>query len=262
MSGRAEDSLSFDRVAERYDDTRGDDEEIANSVGVLARALGSCRSCLEIGVGTGRIGLPLRERGFDVVGVDLSMPMMQRLRAKTTGSKPFPLAQADATRLCFARGSFDAAYAIWVLHLVGGWREALIELVRVVRPGGPVVVAFGGSFGAGPWEEIATRFKEVTGARNVGAQDADEIDSEMAALGCSVEHLTDVHRIHEVAPDEILERLDNATYSFTWVVDEATRRRGVAEVRRWAEQRFDDLSVPLRNEFGAAWRRYVTPGPA
>jgi len=35
--------------------------------------------CLEIGVGTGRIALPLHERGVDLVGIDLATPMLARL---------------------------------------------------------------------------------------------------------------------------------------------------------------------------------------
>jgi predicted TPR repeat methyltransferase len=42
---------------------------------------------LELGIGTGRIGLPLAERGLEVVGIDTSQAMVQKLREKPGGDE-------------------------------------------------------------------------------------------------------------------------------------------------------------------------------
>src|SRR6516164_4554019 len=74
-------------VAARYDDP--DDPmfqpaAIDPVVDVLAGLAGD-GSALELGIGTGRIALPLAERGVRVAGIDLSDAMVARLRAKPGG---------------------------------------------------------------------------------------------------------------------------------------------------------------------------------
>ncbi len=75
--------LSFGHAsAERYDDSlRGDEAE---TVEFLAGFAGS-GPALELAIGTGRIALPLAQRGVRVDGIDLSPEMIARLRAKPGG---------------------------------------------------------------------------------------------------------------------------------------------------------------------------------
>jgi hypothetical protein len=71
-------------VAERYDDDEGQmssPEVVGRTVDLLAGLAGS-GSALELGIGTGRIALPLSQRGVSVHGIDLSTAMVDRLRAK------------------------------------------------------------------------------------------------------------------------------------------------------------------------------------
>src|SRR5947209_13600724 len=44
------------------------------------------RPALELGIGTGRVALPLRQRGIEVHGIDLSAAMVERLRLKPGGA--------------------------------------------------------------------------------------------------------------------------------------------------------------------------------
>jgi SAM-dependent methyltransferase len=75
---------SFDDAsAAQYDDEPRGDEEVA--VAFLHDLAGDGRA-LELAIGTGRIGLPLAARGVPVDGVDLSEPMVARLRAKPGGA--------------------------------------------------------------------------------------------------------------------------------------------------------------------------------
>jgi SAM-dependent methyltransferase len=73
--------------ADRYDaglGSRGEPETIARTVDVLAE-LADGGAALELGIGTGRIALPLAARGLPVHGIDLSEPMVAQLRAKRGG---------------------------------------------------------------------------------------------------------------------------------------------------------------------------------
>ena len=96
---------------------------------------------LEIGIGTGRVALPLVAAGQRLVGVDLSFAMLAKLREKSP-TEP-PLVQADATLLPFRDGTFGGAVVAHVLHLVSDWRVVVAELRRVVHPGGVLLVTRG-----------------------------------------------------------------------------------------------------------------------
>jgi SAM-dependent methyltransferase len=82
-------------VAERYDSSlgeRGDPAVIDATAGFLAELAGG--GALELGIGTGRIALPLAERGVRVQGIDLSPDMVAQLRAKP-GGDAIPVAIGD-----------------------------------------------------------------------------------------------------------------------------------------------------------------------
>jgi SAM-dependent methyltransferase len=77
-------ALYGDRIAGIYDDLyREVDEE---AVERLAEFAGEGRA-LELGIGTGRIALPLHRRGVDVAGLDASPAMLDKLRAKPQGTQ-------------------------------------------------------------------------------------------------------------------------------------------------------------------------------
>src|SRR4029079_4077433 len=97
-----------------------------------------------------------------MVGLDLSLAMMAVLVNKAGGRPPFPLVNGDATALPFGDDRFDAALFRWVLHLIPNWRDAVAELVRVVRPGGLVLATLGGA-GSGPEAAIRARVADLAG---------------------------------------------------------------------------------------------------
>ena len=73
--------------AARYDQSTGDEFDpavIEATVDFLAGLAGRGRA-LELGIGTGRIAIPLAARGVPVHGIDLSEPMVEQLRAKPGG---------------------------------------------------------------------------------------------------------------------------------------------------------------------------------
>ena len=73
-----------DRIAESYDRMYPGGGGVEPSVNVLAKLAGGGRA-LELGIGTGRVALPLAERGVTVQGIDASQAMVDRLRAKPGG---------------------------------------------------------------------------------------------------------------------------------------------------------------------------------
>jgi phosphatidylethanolamine/phosphatidyl-N-methylethanolamine N-methyltransferase len=93
---------------------------------------------LEVGAGTG-LNFPFYPRGARGVASELSYEMIKPARGK-----PHPLGvhlvQTSAERLPFQTDSFDAAFATLVFCSVASPHDALLEINRVVRPGGSIVL--------------------------------------------------------------------------------------------------------------------------
>ena len=79
-----EQSTYGDRIAEIYDDLYSKYDPA--TVDLLTSLAGS-RVALELGIGTGRIALPLKERGIIVMGIDTSPAMVSKLKAKPGGAE-------------------------------------------------------------------------------------------------------------------------------------------------------------------------------
>jgi SAM-dependent methyltransferase len=115
---------------------------------VLARLdeLGICPArdaALDFGCGVGRLTAALADHFGSVTGVDIAAPMLDRARSLLGGRPGVEFVQNTRPDLsAFASASFDLAYSSLVLQhlppdLAAGY---LRELVRVVRPGGAVVI--------------------------------------------------------------------------------------------------------------------------
>lgn len=81
-----------DGIAEIYDDLFGN--VLPNSLSVLAELAGAGGRALELGIGTGRVAIPLSNLGVEVHGVDASRAMVSKLREKA-GGKNIPVTIAD-----------------------------------------------------------------------------------------------------------------------------------------------------------------------
>ena len=102
-----------ERVAARYDESAADmfDPAVVGPVVDFLAELAGGGAALELGIGTGRIALPLAERGVRVHGIDLSEAMVARLRAKPGAER------IDVTIGDFATttvdGTFSLAYVVF-----------------------------------------------------------------------------------------------------------------------------------------------------
>lgn len=108
-----EDGYFGESVAATYDESSADEFEpgvVEAAVDVLVGLAGDGRA-LELGIGTGRIALPLARRGIPVHGIDMSRAMVDRLRAKPDGDAigvtigDFATTKVD--------GTFSVAYLVF-----------------------------------------------------------------------------------------------------------------------------------------------------
>jgi len=128
-----------DEVAEAYDEKRfsrggrlidrREKQAVLNALGPVGD-----RDILEIACGTGRFTAMLAERGADIVGLDISGPMLQqgRERAQSAGvSDNLEYMRGDAGRLPFPDDHFDAVFAMRFFHLADTPETFLAEMRRV-----------------------------------------------------------------------------------------------------------------------------------
>jgi phosphatidylethanolamine/phosphatidyl-N-methylethanolamine N-methyltransferase len=97
---------------------------------------------LEVGVGTG-ISLPRYSPANRITGIDLCEPMLRRAQervAELSLSNVVRLEVMDAEHLSFSDASFDVVVAHYVVSTVPHPEAALDEFVRVLRPGGEIVL--------------------------------------------------------------------------------------------------------------------------
>lgn len=105
------------------------------------------RRLLDLGCGAGRHAYEAARRGAEVVAVDISPTELSTvrdtfaaMRAEGETCREADLTVADATCLPFADGSFDRVIASEVLEHVDDDRAAIVELARVLAPGGALAV--------------------------------------------------------------------------------------------------------------------------
>ena len=262
-SGSGPQSLSFDRAAPLYDATRGYPPDVAEQIGAAiveaANAQPDTRF-LEVGVGTGRIALPIARMGYDYTGVDISEGMVARLRDKAAAlsegaAAPLRLQVviADMTALPFPNASFDVAVAVHVFHLVRAWKQAVDEVLRVLRPGGLLLHCWDNYLTPDTesqvmgerWEEIV---RELGGeVRPVGAIRRSMVADYLRERGLTSETLHTVIWTAQESPQAAFEYIAKRIWSRTWLVPDALFDASIRRLESWAT-----------NHYGAA---YTVPQP-
>jgi len=136
-----------ERVAERYDAASADmfDPAVVDRAVTFLADLAGDGAALELGIGTGRIALPLWQRGVRVHGIDLSPAMAERLRAKP-GAHDIGVTIGDfaTTRV---EGEFRLAYLVFNTIMNLTTQDDQVECFRNVaahlEPGGCFVIEVG-----------------------------------------------------------------------------------------------------------------------
>jgi SAM-dependent methyltransferase len=142
-----DDGYFDERVAARYDESEAEmsDPAVVEPVVEFLVELAGSGSALELGIGTGRIALPLAQRGVPVHGIDLSKAMVARLRAKPGGQDVGVTIGDFATTP--VDGTFSVAYVVFNTIMNLTTQDEQVACFRNVAahlaPGGCFVVEVG-----------------------------------------------------------------------------------------------------------------------
>jgi ubiquinone/menaquinone biosynthesis C-methylase UbiE len=207
---------------------------------------------LEIGTGTGRIGMPIIARGFRFTGVDIDPDMMAVFRAKYGGiSRKVSLVEADAQDLPFDDHSFDGALAVHVWDLLPNLEKALSEALRVIKPGG--VLFEGWEAPTLESEELLLRdiwiealLKRGVNVNRMGQRVSLEKSAQfLQSRGLQSHEVVvatwDVHQ----SPMNVIEALQDGVYSFTKEVAIEHRYAAARDVREFYGTHYTDLEAPI-----------------
>ena len=97
---------------------------------------------LDVACGTGDLSLELQKNSCaKVLGTDFCRPMLEIAREKNVKNQTtIPYIEADALGLPFQSNSFDAVTIAFGLRNLANWRDGLIELHRILKTGGTLVI--------------------------------------------------------------------------------------------------------------------------
>lgn len=134
--------MLWDAWADSFDSYHAGGEYQTQRAVEMLYSVGAHGDYLEMGVGTGRVAIPLAEAGASVTGVDVSTAMLSVLRRKDTQNKVMTIC-CDFLGLP-ATETYDCVYAVQssIFHLMTQPRqtEFFAQARRLLRPGGSVVI--------------------------------------------------------------------------------------------------------------------------
>jgi len=150
-----DESTYGERWADVYDDWYDDPTEVDETVAFLAELASQAPimgPIVELGIGTGRLALPLAALGHDVRGIDASTAMVDLMRAKPGGDRiavtigdmselAVPPAASDGVAATTCRGVFVAYNTFFNLTTVEAQRRCLDRIAAALEPDGWFVAA-------------------------------------------------------------------------------------------------------------------------
>jgi ubiquinone/menaquinone biosynthesis C-methylase UbiE len=248
-------SFSFDGLAHLYDETRTVDPAcLGAALDFLAERFPPARysRALEPGIGTGRIAIPLAQRGYQVTGIDVSDQMLSVLAERLAQARP-PLRVAfqkgDVTDLPFADATFDMVLAVHLFYFVADWRRAADEIARVVRPGGVIVLMHTGTGAEVPG--LNERYKQLCAElgcpiRPVGASSTNEVIERYARQGLGAERIGGAWQwTARIRLDEALGYMRARAYAFTAVASDDVHEAAMRALDEGTKSEYGTLSATI-----------------
>ena len=200
---------------------------------------------IDLGCGSGRNAVDLAERGYSVVGVDLSQSMLEALRRKSDRNSQVSGVRANLVDLdCFADGAFDHAVCMFsTLGMIQGRkhrRRMLAHVARVVTPGGRFIFHVHHRWAAlaepGGWKRLAASWW-----RSKRTSDHDFGDATYAYRG--IENMF----MHRFSRREIIEDMSATGWSIDNIDCLSTDGGSIVKKPRIMSHRVGGFSIAARN---------------
>jgi ubiquinone/menaquinone biosynthesis C-methylase UbiE len=247
--------LPFDNMADLYDETRVFDKDCFNAA--LDFLVGrfppeTFRQVFEPGVGTGRVAIPLAERGYQVIGVDISEEMLAILEkrvARSGQSLKLSFHKADVLKLPFSVAVFDMAVIVHLFYFIRDWKRAASEILRVLRGDAPVVLMHTGTGTEVP--VLNERYKELCAEQDYliqesGAKSTTVVVNFFISLGYSAKWIRDRWQwTSRIRLDKALGYLESRAYSFASLTPPEVHSKTMTKLKSKLRRQFGSLATEV-----------------
>jgi ubiquinone/menaquinone biosynthesis C-methylase UbiE len=211
--------VSFDRVAEIYDETRGFPVFVMDKIiKTLRDELGGHVSILDVGVGTARFSKPLQANRHYVVGVDVSSRMLRKAAERGMCN----LLMGSVCSLPFGDDSFDVTVSAGLLHLIKEWRVALREISRVTRKFLVSVIRRRKNLASEEYRDLLVRYGWKIPQRGMAERELETLVKPVKSIDVAT---------YEASVNESLAFLERKAYSSQWDVPEEIHRRVMQQLK-------------------------------
>jgi SAM-dependent methyltransferase len=233
-----DESTSFDPVAPFYDESAADmfaDDVVNPTVDLLAELAGSGRA-LELGIGTGRIALPLAARGVPVNGIDLSEAMVAKMREKP-GGKDIPVVMGD-----YATASVEGKFSLAYLVFNGLWNLRTQEKQVACFQNVAAHLELGGFFVI---ELFVPDLSAITPSRNINVFRADDRGWSFDVFDVLNQGLTSNH--FAIGREGVRSFASAGRYAWPAEIDLMARLAGMRLRDRWGDWKREPFTESSRS---------------
>ena len=241
--------MSYKDVAKIYNDINNIPLDAADDLGrAVAKIVGEGATIMDFGGGAGRISVPIAKY-TDMTALDIEVEMLRasKLLAEERGINMRHVV-GDVMGLPYPDNSFDAIITTNVLHQVPGWRDALLEAARIMKPGAPMI------FGRDNLNEdscafrLRSKLREITGELDPDMRPTDAAGPTLFTYlmeigGRPVGRDVACTWVETVSANDILSRMQNRTHNETWSLGNQIHGELMNRIREWADSEFDDLDA-------------------
>jgi ubiquinone/menaquinone biosynthesis C-methylase UbiE len=247
----ARSASTFDEQATRYDARVGLPESAAAAVAAGIKAFAGLQAedlVLELGAGTGEIGMHLVHLPVRYLGIDNSAEMLRLFRDKL-GEQPASLLLADASQVWpLDDHAASVVFASRVIHLLDA-KHVASETLRVCRPGGWLMLGRVLRDGDGVKERLRRRRLELLQQAGVGPLRGREgarrvIEHCLSAGAESMERRVVAEWSGAISPAEVIAGWTSLSRMGSVAVDPVSRQEILAELQDWARAELGDLDQP------------------
>jgi ubiquinone/menaquinone biosynthesis C-methylase UbiE len=247
----ARSASTFNEQATRYDARVGLPESAAAAVAAEIMAWAGLQAedlVLELGAGTGEIGMHLVQLPVRYLGVDNSAEMLRLFRDKH-GEQPASLLLADASHVWpLDDHAASVVFASRVIHLLDA-KHVASETLRVCRPGGWLMLGRVLRDGDGVKERLRRRRLELLQQAGVGPLRGREgarrvIEHCLSAGAESMERRVVAEWSGAISPAQVIAGWTSLSRMGSVAVDPVSRQEILAELQDWARAELGDLDQP------------------
>ena len=249
------DYLSFDNLTEFYDETRVFDEScFSAALAYLTDRFPPARyqNMFYPGIGTGRIAIPLAERGYRISGVDISQNMLTLLREKLSQTEEYLPVSSQAGNvldLPFPDNTFGIAIAVHLFYFIRDWKTAVDEVMRVVKRNGIFVLMHTGMGTEVPF--MNEMYKSLCSNQGyaipkTGVDSNREVSDYCETLGYKTEWIRDRWQwIYRIRLDKALSYIRSRAYSFTTFASDEIHDKAVQGLIEEIKQQYGSLNAEV-----------------